>query len=152
MEIIKESNVIPYSSEKLYSHIIDIDNYEQILKDEIRSFDKLSENEFKIKIGNMPGINLLLNELPENNEVKLSSNDGNLNFYILIKIDAIESNSSKIKVQFVGNFSSMIEMMIKKPLNAFIDSLKNKIESMETGYIFLFSMCHYQLLQNYFSY
>ena len=129
MEIIKESNVIPYSSEKLYSHIIDIDNYEQILKDEIRSFDKLSENEFKIKIGNMPGINLLLNELPDNNEVKLSSNDSNLNFYILIKIDAIESNSSKIKVQFVGNFSSMIEMMIKKPLNAFIDSLKNKIEN-----------------------
>ena len=129
MEIIKESNVIPYSSEKLYSHIIDIDNYEQILKDEIRSFDKLSENEFKIKIGNMPGINLLLSELPENNEVKLSSTDSNLNFYILIKIDAIESNSSKIKVQFVGNFSSMIEMMIKKPLNAFIDSLKNKIEN-----------------------
>ena len=129
MEIIKESNVIPYSSEKLYSHIIDIDNYEQILKDEIRSFDKLSENEFKIKIGNMPGINLLLSELPENNEVKLSSNDSNLNFYILIKIYAIESNSSKIKVQFVGNFSSMIEMMIKKPLNAFIDSLKNKIEN-----------------------
>ena len=27
MEIIKESNVIPYSSEKLYSHIIDIDNF-----------------------------------------------------------------------------------------------------------------------------
>ena len=129
MEIIKDSNVIPYSSEKLYSHIIDIDNYEQILKEEIRSFDKLSDNEFKIKIGNMPGINLLLNELPENNEVKLSSNDSNLNFYILIKIDAIESNSSKIKVQFVGNFSSMIEMMIKKPLNAFIDSLKNKIEN-----------------------
>ena len=129
MEIIKESNVIPYSSEKLYSHIIDIDNYEQILKDEIRSFDKLSEKEFKIKIGNMPGINLLLSELPDNNEVKLSSNDSNLNFYILIKIDTIESNSSKIKVQFVGNFSSMIEMMIKKPLNAFIDSLKNKIEN-----------------------
>ena len=129
MEIIKESNVIPYPSEKLYSHIIDIDNYEQILKDEIRSFDKLSEKEFKIKIGNMPGINLLLSELPDNNEVKLSSNDSNLNFYILIKIDAIENNSSKIKVQFVGNFSSMIEMMIKKPLTAFIDSLKNKIEN-----------------------
>jgi len=129
MEIIKESNVIPYSSEKLYSHIIDIDNYEKILKDEIRSFDKLSEKEFKIKIGNMPSINLLLSELPDNNEVKLSSNDSNLNFYILIKIDTIESNSSKIKVQFVGNFSSMIEMMIKKPLNAFIDSLKNKIEN-----------------------
>ncbi len=129
MEIIRESNVIPYSSEKLYSHIIDIDNYEQILKEEIRSFDKLSDKEFKIKIGNMPGINLLLSESADNNEVKLSSNDSNLNFYILIKIDAIESNSSKIKVQFVGNFSSMIEMMIKKPLNAFIDSLKNKIES-----------------------
>jgi len=129
MEIIKESNVIPYSSEKLYSHIIDIDNYEQILKDEIRSFDKLSEKEFKIKIGSMPRINLLLSEIPDNNEVKLLSKDSNLNFYISIKIDAIESNSSKIKVQFVGKFSSMIEMMIKKPLSTFIDSLKNKIEN-----------------------
>ena len=129
MEIIKQSNVIPYPSGKLYSHIIDIDNYEQILKDEIRSFDKLSDKEFKIKIGNMPGINLSLSKLPDNNEVKLSSVDSNLNFYILIKIDAIESNSSRIKVHFVGNFSSMIEMMIKKPLTAFIDSLKNKIEN-----------------------
>ena len=129
MEIIKESNVIPYSSEKLYSHIIDIDNYEQILKDEIRSFDKLSDKEFKIKIGSMPSINLLLSETPDNNEVKLFSNDSNLNFCISIKIDAIESNSSKIKVQFVGKFSSMIEMMIKKPLSTFIDSLKNKIEN-----------------------
>jgi len=128
MEIIKESNVIPYSSEKLYSHITDINNYEKILKDEIRSFEKLSEREFKIKIGNMPGINLLLSEVPENNEVKLSSNDNNLNFYILIKIDSNENNSSKIKIQFIGNFSSMIEMMIKKPLTAFIDSLKSKIE------------------------
>ena len=128
MKIIKESNVIPYSSEKLYSHITDINNYEKILKDEIRSFEKLSEREFKIKIGNMPGINLLLSEVPENNEVKLSSNDNNLNFYILIKIDSNENNSSKIKIQFIGNFSSMIEMMIKKPLTAFIDSLKSKIE------------------------
>ena len=85
MEIIKESNVIPYPSEKLYSHIIDIDNYEQILKDEIRGFDKLSEKEFKIKIGNMPGINLLLSEFPDNNEVRLSSKEGNLNFYILMQ-------------------------------------------------------------------
>ena len=128
MKIIKESNVIPYSSEKLYSHIIDIDNYEKILKDEIRSFEKLSDKEFKIKIGNMPGINLFLSDVPENNEVKLSSNDSNLNFYILLKIDPIENNSSKIKVQFIGNFSSMIEMMIKKPLTVFIDSLKSKIE------------------------
>ena len=128
MKIIKESNVIPYSSEKLYSHIIDIDNYEKILKDEIRSFEKLSDKEFKIKIGNMPGINLFLSDVPENNEVKLSSNDSNLSFYILLKIDPIENNSSKIRVQFRGNFSSMIEMMIKKPLTVFIDSLKSKIE------------------------
>ena len=46
-----------------------------------------------------------------------------------IILSLIESNSSKIKVQFVGKFSSMIEMMIKKPLSTFIDSLKNKIEN-----------------------
>ena len=59
MEINKESKEIPYSSEKIYTYIIDINNYENILKNEIKSFDKISENEFKIKIGSMPGIKLI---------------------------------------------------------------------------------------------
>ena len=128
MEINKESKEIPYSSNKIYSYISNIDNYESILKNEIKSFDKISENEFKIKIGSMPGIILVLEKSSSDKSVKLISNDNNFNFSILIYVNQISEESSKVTVKFIGIFSSMIDMMIRKPLENFIESLKNKIE------------------------
>ena len=128
MEINKESKEIPYSSEKIYTYIIDINNYENILKNEIKSFDKISENEFKIKIGSMPGIKLILEKNLTDEYVKLISNDSNFNFSIIIYVNQISEKSSKVTVKFIGSFSSMIEMMIRKPLENFIESLKSKIE------------------------
>ena len=128
MEINKESKEIPYSSKKIYTYIIDINNYENILKNEIKGFDKISENEFKIKIGSMPGIKLILEKNLTDKYVKLISNDSNFNFSIIIYVNQISEKSSKVTVKFIGSFSSMIEMMIRKPLENFIESLKNKIE------------------------
>tara|TARA_B100001250_G_C19654892_1_gene724388 strand:+ start:358 stop:756 length:399 start_codon:yes stop_codon:yes gene_type:complete len=129
MEISRQTNILPFSSFNIYEFVIDIDNYETILGNEIRNFEKISENEFKIKIGSMPNICLELIENKANKSVKLISNDSNLNFEILISINSIDENSSSVSVKFNGKFSSMIEMMIKNPLEKFIESLKNKIEN-----------------------
>ena len=131
MEIIRETKPLFYSSNEIYDYVIKIDNYEAILGDEIRNFEKLKENQFKIKIGSMPNICLELVEVNINSCVKLISNDSNLNFKILISINSIDENSSVVNVKFDGKFSSMIEMMIKNPLEKFIDSLRNKIEDLK---------------------
>ena len=131
MEIIRETKPLLYSSNEIYDYVIKIDNYEAILGDEIRNFEKLNENQFKIKIGSMPNICLELVEDNINSSVKLISNDSNLNFKILISINSIDENSSVVNVKFDGKFSSMIEMMIKNPLEKFIDSLRNKIEDLK---------------------
>ena len=131
MEIIRETKPLLYSSNEIYDYVIKIDNYEAILGDEIRNFEKLNENQFKIKIGSMPNICLELVEDNINSCVKLISNDSNLNFEILMSINSIDDNSSVVNVKFDGKFSSMIEMMIKNPLEKFIDSLRNKIEDLK---------------------
>ena len=131
MEIIKETKPLLYSSDEIYDYVIKIDNYEAILGNEIRNFEKLNENQFKIKIGSMPNICLELVEVNINSCVKLISNDSNLNFKILISINSIDEKSSVVNVRFDGKFSSMIEMMIKNPLEKFIDSLRNKIEDLK---------------------
>ena len=131
MEIIRETKPLLYSSNEIYDYVIKIDNYEAILGDEIRNFEKLNENKFKIKIGSMPNICLELVEDNINSCVKLISNDSNLNFKILISINSIDEKSSVVNVKFDGKFSSMIEMMIKNPLEKFIDSLRNKIEDLK---------------------
>ena len=131
MEIIRETKPLLYSSNEVYDYVIKIDNYEAILGNEIRNFEKLNKNQFKIKIGSMPNICLELVEDNINSCVKLISNDSNLNFKILISINSIDENSSVVNVKFDGKFSSMIEMMIKNPLEKFIDSLRNKIEDLK---------------------
>ena len=131
MEIFRETKPLLYSSNKIYDYVIKIDNYEAILGNEIRNFEKLNENQFKIKIGSMPNICLKLVEDEVNCRVKLISNDSNLNFKILISINSIDEKSSVVNVKFDGTFSSMIEMMIKNPLEKFIDSLRNKIEDLK---------------------
>ena len=131
MEIIRETKPLLYSSNEIYDYVIKIDNYEAILGNEIRNFEKLNENQFKIKIGGMPNICLELVEDNINSCVKLISNDSNLNFKILISINSIDEKSSVVNVKFDGKFSSMIEMMIKNPLEKFIDSLRNKIEDLK---------------------
>ncbi len=131
MEIIRETKPLLYPSNEIYEYIIKIDNYEAILGSEIRNFEKLNENQFKIKIGSMPNIYLELVEDNINSCVKLISNDSNLNFKILISINSIDEKSSLVNVKFDGKFSSMIEMMIKNPLEKFIDSLRNKIEDLK---------------------
>ncbi len=131
MEIIRETKPLLYSSNEIYDYVIKIDNYEAILGNEIRNFEKLNENQFKIKIGSMPNICLELVEDNVNSCVNLISNDSNLNFKILISINSIDENSSVVNVKFDGKFSSMIEMMIKNPLEKFIDSLRNKIEDLK---------------------
>jgi ribosome-associated toxin RatA of RatAB toxin-antitoxin module len=131
MEIIRETKPLLYSSNEIYDYVIKIDNYEAILGNEIRNFEKLTENQFKIKIGSMPNICLELVEDKVNCCVKLISNDSNLNFKILISINSIDEKFSAVNVKFDGTFSSMIEMMIKNPLEKFIDSLRNKIEDLK---------------------
>ena len=131
MEIIRETKPLLYSSNEIYDYVIKIDNYEAILGNEIRNFEKLTENQFKIKIGSMPNICLELVEDKVNCCVKLISNDSNLNFKILISINSIDEKSSAVNVKFDGTFSSMIEMMLKNPLEKFIDSLRNKIEDLK---------------------
>ena len=131
MEIIRETKPLLYSSNEIYDYVIKIDNYEAILDNEIKNFEKLNENQFKIKIGSMPNICLELVEDNFNSCVKLISNDSNLNFKILISINSIDEKSSVVNVKFDGTFSSMIEMMIKNPLEKFIDSLRNKIEDLK---------------------
>ena len=130
MEISKQTNILQFSSLKIYDFIINIDNYKTILGDEISDFEKLSANEFKIKIGSMPKISLELVENRPSSSVKLLSNDSNLNFQISITVDSVDNNSSVVYVKFEGKFSTMIEMMIKNPLEKFINSLKNKVEEL----------------------
>ena len=130
MEIIKEIGHIRCSNRSLTNFFSDIKNYKEVFSNEVSSFEILNENAFEIKIGSFPKISL--NHSKSNkNSFSLKSNSNNFEFEILINLWEISSKSSRCQIIFNGNFSMMIEMMAKKPLENFLTNIAKKIEKLQ---------------------
>ena len=90
----------------------------------------MNENVFEIKIGSFPKISLTHSK-SNKNSFSLKSNSNNFEFEILINPSEISSKSSRCQIIFNANFSMMIEMMAKKPLENFLTNIAKKIEKLE---------------------
>ena len=130
MKIIKEIGHISCSIGSLNNFFSDIKNYEKIFSDEVSNFEILNEHTFKIKIGSFPKISLIHSKSSKNS-FSLKSNSSNFEFEILINSSEINSNSARCQIIFNGNFSMMIEIMAKKPLENFLTNIAEKIEKLE---------------------
>ena len=130
MEIIKEIGHINCSNSSLTNFFSDINNYKEVFSNEVSSFEILNENVFEIKIGSFPKISLTHSK-SNKNSFSLKSNSNNFEFEILINPSEISSKSSRCQIIFNGNFSMMIEMMAKKPLENFLTNITKKIEKLE---------------------
>ena len=130
MKIIKEVGHINCSNGSLINFFSDIKNYKEVFSDEVSSFEILNEHTFKIKIGSFPKISLIHSKSSKNS-FSLKSNSDNFEFEILINSSEINSNSARCQIIFNGNFSMMIEMMAKKPLENFLTNIAKKIEKLE---------------------
>ena len=130
MEIIKEIGHINCSNSSLTNFFSDINNYKEVFSNEVSSFEILNENVFEIKIGSFPKISLTHSK-SNKNSFSLKSNSNNFEFEILINLSEISSKSSRCQIVFNGNFSVMIEMMAKKPLENFLTNIAKKIKKLE---------------------
>ena len=130
MEIIKEIGHINCSNSSLTNFFSDINNYKEVFSNEVSSFEILNENVFEIKIGSFPKISLTHSKTNKNS-FSLKSNSNNFEFEILINLSEISSKSSRCQIIFNANFSKMIEMMAKKPLENFLTNIAKKIEKLE---------------------
>ena len=130
MEIIKEIGHVSCSNRSLTNFFSDIKNYKEVFSNEVSSFEILNENAFEIKIGSFPKISLTHSKFNKNS-FSLKSNSNNFEFEILINSSEISSNSTGCQIIFNGNFSIMIEMMAKKPLENFLTNIAKKIEKLQ---------------------
>ena len=130
MKITREIESLENNINSLINFFEEIKNYEKIFDEDITSFEVLNENTFRIKIGSFPNISLT-HKKTSNNSFSLKSRSDNFDFEIHINLSEINISSTKCQIIFNGNFSSMIEMMAKKPLENFLTNISKKIECLE---------------------
>ena len=129
MEIIKEIGHVSCSNRSLTNFFSDIKNYKEVFSNEVSSFEILNENAFEIKIGSFPKISLTHSKYRKNSFL-LKSNSNNFEFEILINSSESGINRTRCQIIFNSNFSMMIEMMAKKPLENFLTNIAKKIENL----------------------
>ena len=131
MNLSRATDRIKFKASTVYNYLNNPINYESILIDEISEFSMINEKSFAIKIGSLPKISLEHNSNPLERSTSLKSNNEKLSFVFNFKVSEINENSCNIEIHFKGEFSSMMQMMIKPPMNKFLDAISKKVISID---------------------
>ena len=131
MNLSRETDRIKFKASTVYNYLNNPINYESILIDEISEFSMINEKSFAIKIGSLPKISLEHNSNPLERSTSLKSNNEKLSFVFNFKVIEIDQSLSNIEIHFKGEFSSMMQMMIKPPMNKFLDAISKKVISID---------------------
>ena len=116
------------SAEYLYHFLSDFKNFEQIMPENTETFE-LRDNGFVFGLKGMPKIKLKLEEKIPNSKIVLGSAAEQFPFTLVANI--IEDDTKcKVNFKFDGKFNPMISMMVKKPLQKFIDTLSSNLEKL----------------------
>jgi hypothetical protein len=114
------------SSQEIFEYLSKVGNFEHIMPDNIDKFEA-GEESFLFALKGMPEIELKLKETESPKKIVLGSASDKFPFSLTADIQETSSSSSEVQLLFDGEFNPMVSMMVKKPLQKFIDTLISKI-------------------------
>ena len=126
MNIEGNTILLEKSQEDLFHFFSELTNFEKIMPENINKFE-VDGDSFLFGLPGMPEIRLVLKEKTAFSNVTLGAASSKLPFTLAANITKIEENKSEVTLNFVGDFNPMMAMMIKKPLNKFVETLSENI-------------------------
>jgi len=114
------------SSQEIFEYLSKVGNFKQLMPDNIDKFEAGDES-FLFALKGMPEIELKLAEVEGPNKIVLGSANEKFPFSLTADIQEASDSSSQVQLLFDGEFNPMVAMMVKKPLQKFIDTLIGNI-------------------------
>jgi hypothetical protein len=113
---------------EIYSFLSsDFANYRAVMPEDVEHFES-DDTSFVFGMKGVPHIRLISKENTPNERIVLTAASSKLDFDLTLHLKE-ENGGSLAYFQFEGDFNPMMQMMIKKPLQSFIDKLINQIKS-----------------------
>jgi carbon monoxide dehydrogenase subunit G len=97
------------------------------MPENISKFEVLDDDKFLFALKGMPEIVLKKKEVIPPNKIVLGAAGGKIDFSLIATITETSDTSSEVKLNFTGDFNPMMAMMIKSPINKFIETLATNI-------------------------
>ncbi|MFC5044501.1 SRPBCC family protein [Aquimarina hainanensis] len=124
-----ESNTITInkSPEEVFEFLTKVENFEQIMPESKQNFEKINDSRFLFQLKGMPEIVLEQKESTPSSQVVLGAASDKLPFTLTADITPLEDGKSSTKLTFEGKFNAMMAMMIKNPIQNFINTLSENL-------------------------
>jgi len=123
MNLESPKTTINKPQEDIFNFLSDIKNFEHLMPENISKFEVLDTDKFLFALKGMPEIVLKKKEVEPNNKIVLGAAGGKLDFSLIANITEIETDKSEVQLHFEGDFNPMMAMMIKGPINKFLETL-----------------------------
>ena len=130
MTLNSTSNELKLSDQNLFYKLTDINNYEKIMPENISKFEIIDSNTLIFSLKGMPEIKLVFGEKISPTLITLNSSESKINFSLTAHINKIDESNCNFSLEFNGDLNPMIQMMVKTPLQSFINDLSNNISKL----------------------
>tara|TARA_B100000470_G_C19699850_1_gene350383 strand:- start:275 stop:670 length:396 start_codon:yes stop_codon:yes gene_type:complete len=130
MKLISKISQINLIDKVLFDRLCLIENYKKIMPENVSKFEIIDEESFVFSIKGMPAIKLKISEKNMPSKIILKSLDSKIDFSLTGFISKSDDQISSFHLEFDGNLNSMLQMMVKNPLQSFINDLSENIKNL----------------------
>ena len=123
MKLNSNSTHLNISDTTLFEKLCAIENFKLIMPENISKFEILDQSTLIFSLKGMPPIKLIFGEKHSPSLITLNSSESKINFSLSAHIKKIDENNCEFSLEFNGDLNPMIQMMVKTPLQSFINDL-----------------------------
>lgn len=131
MKIESRIGKVQGSDEKAFTFLTDFNNFKDLIpQDQVKDFESSTDScSFSVPGIGRAGLKIVEKERPK--LVKIQSDEHtSFDFALWIQLKQVAENDARVKITVEPQLNPMIEMMAKKPLKQFVDTLVDHIERM----------------------
>jgi carbon monoxide dehydrogenase subunit G len=128
MKLESSKTLLTKPIDEVFNALSQASTYERLMPEEV-SFRMTDEEHFSFKLGGMPVIPLKLARKTPNSQIVLAADGGNVPFELAANLENI-SGQTEVQLTFDGNINPMMQMMVKKPLTQFLESLIGNLQKL----------------------
>jgi len=129
MNLESKKAVINKSQEDFFGFLSDLNNFKELMPENTDKFE-VDGDSFLFSLKGMPEIRLVVKEKQEFDKIVLGAASSKLNFTLTALINEVSDNSCESQLLFEGDFNPMMAMMVKSPLQKFINTLSEKASNL----------------------
>ena len=130
MKLVSTISEIKINDSLLFEKLCIIENFKKIMPENVSKFEILDSDTFIFSLKGMPAIKLVIGEKKAPSLITLNSSESKISFSLKAELKKIDDDNCTFSIQFNGDLNPMIQMMVKTPLQSFINDLSANASSL----------------------